>query len=114
MSLYDDKDDKKNVTGRKIDLMMCSTGLELSSLEWKKVDTATKLIEEQRAKNTRVNSAILNNILNKYFETKRNDIHIIGMDWLGKLKACKYFKGFKYLHTIIFRFSWKYVFCVEV
>ncbi|KAI9363301.1 hypothetical protein BD770DRAFT_215935 [Pilaira anomala] len=70
MSLCKDKDNKRNVIGRKTDLMMCSTGLELSSSEWKKVDTTTKLIEEQKAKNTRVNSVILNNILNKYFEKK--------------------------------------------
>lgn len=99
MNLYDDKDDKKNITGRKIDLIMCSTGLELGSSEWKKLDTSTKLIEEQRAKNARVNAAILDNIMDMFIDKNGKDVYVIGMDWLGKLKARKYLKA-KYLKVI--------------
>ncbi|KAG2229518.1 hypothetical protein INT48_008407 [Thamnidium elegans] len=83
MNLYEDKDDKKNITGRKIDLIMCSTGLELGSSEWKKQDASTKLIEEQRAKNARVNTAILDNIMNMFIGQNSKDVYVIGMDWLG-------------------------------
>lgn len=101
MSLFEDKDDKKNVVGRKIDLIVHSTDFELGSSEWKKQDTSTKIIEEQRAKKTRVNSAILDNIMNLFIDGRGEDIYVICIDWLGESKACEYFEAIKYLYNTI-------------
>lgn len=82
-----DEDDTRRLVGRKIDLIIAKSGVELSSSEWKKDKTTPATIEQQRVKNTRVNCAMLNKILSLPIDNA-SEISIFGMDWLGKFEVC--------------------------
>lgn len=70
--------------GRRIDLIMNASNLELSSFEWKRVNARTKVGEAQQIKNIRTNAAVYQNLgrlpLNNIMKDK---LVIIEMDWIG-------------------------------
>jgi hypothetical protein len=78
----DDDDEKKDLIGRKIDLIIKGSDIEISSSEWKKPTTTAKIIEQQRIKNIRTNSAMLHK-LSKL--VGHDNLFLLGMDWVGKL-----------------------------
>lgn len=78
----DDDDEKKDLIGRKIDLIIKGSGLEMCSSEWKKTITTASIIEQQRIKNIRTNSAMLHKL---YKLIDHDDLFLLGMDWVGKL-----------------------------
>lgn len=78
----DDDDDKKDLIGRKIDLIIKGSEVEVSSSEWKKAKTSTNVIQQQRIKNIRTNSAMLRKLSEL---GSHENIFVLGMDWVGKL-----------------------------
>ncbi|KAI7895133.1 uncharacterized protein EV154DRAFT_559555 [Mucor mucedo] len=78
----DDDDEKKDLIGRRIDLIQLVEGsdIEMCSSEWKKPATTAKVIEQQRIKNICTNSAILHN-LSKLVH--HDNLSLLGMDWAG-------------------------------
>ncbi|CAO3655433.1 unnamed protein product [Mucor hiemalis] len=80
MRAVDDDGEKKDLIGRKIDLIIKGSGVEMSSLEWKKPATTAKVIEQQRIKNIRTNSVMLHN-LSKLVH--HDNLFLLGMDWVG-------------------------------
>lgn len=77
----DDDDEKKDLIGRKIDLIIKGSEVEVSSSEWKKSNSTTNLIQQQRIKNIRTNSAMLNKISEL---AGVENLFLLGMDWVGK------------------------------
>ena len=76
-----------HVVGRKIDLMIKSSGVQLSTSEWKKkkgVDKTTG--KEQQVKNVRENKAILEKLLSlPIADSNREKVFCLGIDFIGKL-----------------------------
>ena len=84
MRYVEDENDKKDLLGRKIDLVIQGSQTEISSSEWKKKNTTFRIIQEQRVKNLRTNSAMLHK-LSKLIH--KDDTFLCGMDWVGKLHS---------------------------
>lgn len=82
MRAADDDDEKNDLIGRKTDLIIKGSGVEMSSSEWKKPATTARTIEQQRIKNIRTNSAMLHNFTKL---VPHDDLFLLGMDWVGKL-----------------------------
>ncbi|KAG2189899.1 hypothetical protein INT46_008219 [Mucor plumbeus] len=80
MRYVEDENDKKDLLGRKIDLVIQGSQTEISSSEWKKKNTTFRIIQEQRVKNLRTNSAMLHK-LSKLIH--KDDTFLCGMDWVG-------------------------------
>ncbi|KAI8638767.1 hypothetical protein BD408DRAFT_422522 [Parasitella parasitica] len=80
MRAVDDDDEKKDLIGRKIDLIIKGSEVEMCSSEWKKPSTTAKIIEQQRIKNIRTNSAMLHK-LSKL--VGHDNLFLLGMDWVG-------------------------------
>lgn len=78
----DDDDDKKDLIGRKIDLIIKVSEVEVSSSERKKSKTTINVIQQQRIKNIRTNSAMLHKLSEL---AGHENLFLLGMDWVGKL-----------------------------
>lgn len=86
MKLCDDADMKKPLYGRKIDLLVNSLSIDISSSEWKRSGVSTAAGKQQQVKNCRTNSAILHNLLQiPIKDLDRPNIFVVGMDWIGML-----------------------------
>lgn len=53
LKICSDEDETKKLIGRKIDLIIAKSGVELSTIEWKKSQTTRAMIEQKRIKNFR-------------------------------------------------------------
>jgi hypothetical protein len=86
-----DKDTKQEIFGRKIDLIIASTDVELSCSEWKKEHVSLGPVMSQQVKNVRSNKAVLKAIENLPHDDsyKSEDIFVLGMDWIGKFLGKK-------------------------
>lgn len=83
--LCNDNDKKKALCGRKIDLLVSSMSINLSSSEWKKATAINSLVQAQQIKNSRTNSAILHNLAKLPISgNDKNKLFTLGMDWIGK------------------------------
>ncbi|CAO3655487.1 unnamed protein product [Mucor hiemalis] len=71
---------KRDLIGRKIDLIIKGSEVEVSSSEWKKSNSTTNLIQQQRIKNIRTNSAMLTKISEL---AGVENLFLLGMDWVG-------------------------------
>ncbi|KAG1139758.1 hypothetical protein G6F37_011559 [Rhizopus arrhizus] len=75
-----------NGFGRRIDLILATKGVELSTSEWKRKKSPAAKCLQQQAKNIRINKAIL-----RYFlvlpisEADKKKVMTIGMDWTGAM-----------------------------
>lgn len=75
-----------NGFGRRIDLILATKGVELSTSEWKRKKSLAAKCLQQQAKNIRINKAIL-----RYFlvlpiaETDKKKVMTVGMDWTGTM-----------------------------
>ncbi|KAL0136380.1 hypothetical protein V8B55DRAFT_1538893 [Mucor lusitanicus] len=65
-----------------IDLIIKGSGAEMNSSEWKKPAITAQVIEQQRIKNIRTNSAILHNLSKP---VHRDNLFLLGMDWQHNL-----------------------------
>ncbi|KAI7890395.1 uncharacterized protein EV154DRAFT_422043, partial [Mucor mucedo] len=82
--LCEDADNKKPLMGRKIDLLLNSVSVDISSSEWKKANVSAATGEQQQAKNCRTNSAILHQLLDLPIKTiNLQETFVVGMDWIG-------------------------------
>ncbi|KAI7878083.1 hypothetical protein K492DRAFT_9037 [Lichtheimia hyalospora FSU 10163] len=84
-----------NTFGRRIDLIVASTGVELSTSEWKKDNCTVSLALKQQCKNVRMNKAILTSLL-AYDVPKemKERMFCIGMDWTGSTGYMFFVKEF--------------------
>ncbi|KAG2221727.1 hypothetical protein INT45_007133 [Circinella minor] len=72
--------------GRKIDLMIRSSGIELSTSEWKKKGVGITTGKEQQVKNVRGNKAILKNLVSlPITDSDRENVFCLGMDFIGSV-----------------------------
>lgn len=72
--------------GRRIDLLIASRNIELSTNEWKKKIITPEQCYTQQTKNIRMNKAILTNLLELPLgDHHYKNIYTLGMDWIGKL-----------------------------
>ncbi|KAK4521829.1 uncharacterized protein ATC70_004366 [Mucor velutinosus] len=85
--IFNDENDKKRIIGREIDLIVANCGVELSSSEWKRDQTADSTIEQQHVKNIRSNVVMLKRMLDICQDDSR--ISVVGMEWLGFV-GCAY------------------------
>ncbi|KAI9244746.1 hypothetical protein EDC94DRAFT_665518 [Helicostylum pulchrum] len=76
----DDDDDKKDLIGRKIDLIIKGSEVEVSSSERKKSKTTINVIQQQRIKSIRTNSAMLHKLSEL---AGHENLFLLGMDWVG-------------------------------
>lgn len=73
-----------NAFGRRIDLIVASTGVELSTSEWKRDSCTVSLALKQQCKNVRMNKAILTSLLELNINKEQKErMSCIGMDWTG-------------------------------
>lgn len=73
--------DNKNTVGRKIDLLIGTLNMDISSSEWKKEKIAPSLVVDQQVKNARTNKCILKAIRELLVH---DEPFVLGMDWIGK------------------------------
>ncbi|KAI9244092.1 hypothetical protein BY458DRAFT_426278, partial [Sporodiniella umbellata] len=75
-----------NGFGRRIDLILATKDIELSTSEWKKKKSPAAKCLQQQAKNIRINKAILRYFLDlPISETDKNKVMTVGMDWTGTM-----------------------------
>ncbi|KAG2209948.1 hypothetical protein INT47_003383 [Mucor saturninus] len=75
-----------NGFGRRIDLILATKDIELSTSEWKKKKTPAAKCLQQQAKNIRINKAILRYFLDlPISEADKNKVMTVGMDWTGNM-----------------------------
>ncbi len=75
-----------NGFGRKIDLIIATKKIELSSSEWKRKSATPRKCLQQQNKNVRVNKSILREILQLPIdEIDKKNLFVIGMDFVGNL-----------------------------
>lgn len=75
-----------NGFGRRIDLILATKDVELSTSEWKRKKSPAAKCLQQQAKNIRVNKAILRYFLDlPISETDKNKVMTVGMDWTGTM-----------------------------
>ncbi|KAF7722030.1 hypothetical protein EC973_003752 [Apophysomyces ossiformis] len=75
-----------NAFGRRIDLILASSGVEFSTSEWKRDNVTLSTALKQQCKNVRMNKAILTNLLsNPIPHDVRNQVFSLGMDWTGSV-----------------------------
>ncbi|KAI7891906.1 uncharacterized protein EV154DRAFT_399843, partial [Mucor mucedo] len=75
-----------NGFGRRIDLILATKDIELSTSEWKKKKTPAAKCLQQQAKNIRINKAILRYFLDlPISETDKSKVITVGMDWTGNM-----------------------------
>ncbi|KAG2201000.1 hypothetical protein INT47_006544 [Mucor saturninus] len=75
-----------NGFGRRIDLILATKDIELSTSEWKKKKTTADKCLRQQAKNIRINKAILRYFLDlPICETDKSKVMTVGMDWTGNM-----------------------------
>ncbi|KAI9486911.1 MAG: hypothetical protein EXX96DRAFT_551092 [Benjaminiella poitrasii] len=73
-----------NGFGRRVDLILSSNDIELSTSEWKRKRCPVAKCLQQQAKNIRINKAILRYFLDlPISEDSKNNIMTVGMDWTG-------------------------------
>ncbi|KAF7722249.1 hypothetical protein EC973_003499 [Apophysomyces ossiformis] len=81
--LFDSKS-SSNAFGRRIDLILSSRDVELSTSEWKKATVPVKVSIKQQGKNIRMNKAILTSLLDLPLSDEAMDkVYTLGMDWTG-------------------------------
>ncbi|KAG0188194.1 hypothetical protein DFQ28_005230 [Apophysomyces sp. BC1034] len=70
--------------GRRIDLIISSNRVELSTNEWKRSGSSESTLSRQQSKNFRSNKAILKNILSLPLQDRvRDKVFSTAMDWNG-------------------------------
>lgn len=75
-----------NGFGRRIDLILGTKNLELSTSEWKRDKTSPTKCFQQQCKNIRMNKAILTHLLGLPFNEANGDrVLTVGMDWTGPM-----------------------------
>ncbi|KAI7890283.1 uncharacterized protein EV154DRAFT_552325 [Mucor mucedo] len=75
-----------NGFGRRIDLILATKNLELSTSEWKRVKTSPSKCLQQQSKNIRMNKAILTYLLRLPFNEADSDlVFTVGMEWTGSM-----------------------------
>lgn len=75
-----------NGFGRRIDLILATKDMELSTSERKRKKSPAAKCLQQQAKNIRVNKAILRYFLDlPISETDKNKVMTVGMDWTGTM-----------------------------
>ncbi|KAI8989351.1 hypothetical protein BDB01DRAFT_718389, partial [Pilobolus umbonatus] len=75
-----------NGFGRRIDLIIATKDIELSTSEWKRKKSPAAKCLQQQAKNIRVNKAILRYFLDlPISEADKNKLMTVGMDWAGNM-----------------------------
>ncbi|KAI9486504.1 MAG: hypothetical protein EXX96DRAFT_549303 [Benjaminiella poitrasii] len=75
-----------NGFGRRIDLILATKNLELSTSEWKRDKTSPAKCLQQQSKNIRINKAILTYLLGLPFNEADSDrVFTVGMDWTGPM-----------------------------
>lgn len=67
---------------RRIDLLLKTRGIEITTNEFKTRNVSEEICVAQQTKNMRTNKAILSHLLELPIET---DTYILAMDWIGKL-----------------------------
>ncbi|KAF7723338.1 hypothetical protein EC973_002086 [Apophysomyces ossiformis] len=86
MNMCGDNEQKQTVIGRRIDLLISKMAIELGSSEWKKENVAPSVGRQQQIKNARTNKAILRALERMPVDDdKREELFVLGMDWLGSL-----------------------------
>ena len=71
----------RNVSGRKVDLLVAVDDAEVASCEWKAPCAVTTLAHEQETKNMRTNACLCNSLASLLCV---DDCRVIYMDWIGK------------------------------
>ena len=72
--------------GRRIDLILATNNLELSTGEWKHDKTSPPKCLQQQSKNSRMNKAILTYLLRlPYNEVESGHVFTVGMGWTGPM-----------------------------
>ncbi|SAM06017.1 hypothetical protein [Absidia glauca] len=72
--------------GRRIDMIMSTKNVELSSSEWKRPRTPIAKCLQQQSKNIRMNKAILSYLLALPIDQEDADnVFSVGMDWTGPI-----------------------------
>ncbi|KAG1091080.1 hypothetical protein G6F42_019522 [Rhizopus arrhizus] len=70
--------------GRRIDLLLSTRNIELSTNEWKRKKVTQEQCLIQQAKNIRMNKAILSRLLElPLSENDSKNVYTLGMDWVG-------------------------------
>ncbi|KAG2199648.1 hypothetical protein INT47_005173 [Mucor saturninus] len=70
--------------GRRIDLLLSTRNIELSTNEWKRKKVTQEQCLIQQAKNIRMNKAILSKLLElPLSENDSKNVYTLGMDWVG-------------------------------
>ncbi|KAI9022766.1 hypothetical protein CLU79DRAFT_143375 [Phycomyces nitens] len=70
--------------GRRIDLLLSTRNIELSTNKWKQKKVTQEQCLTQQAKNIRMNKAILSRLLElPLSENDSENIYTLGMDWVG-------------------------------
>lgn len=81
---FNDGKRTNHIYGRRIDLIIASSGVELSTNEWKRKNIPIKPALRQQSKNLRMNKAILKSLLeNPIDQDLHDEICTLGMDWTG-------------------------------
>ncbi|KAI8643564.1 hypothetical protein BD408DRAFT_342326, partial [Parasitella parasitica] len=71
--------------GRRIDLLLSSKNIELSTNEWKRKKIALEQVITQQTKNIRMNKAILSKLHElPLLERDAKHLYTTSMDWVGK------------------------------
>lgn len=84
--IYDSNIPLNNGFGRRIDLILATKNLELSTTEWKRDKTSPAKCLQQQSKNIRMNKAILTHLLGLPFNEAGSDrVFTVGMDWTGHM-----------------------------
>ncbi|OBZ90652.1 hypothetical protein A0J61_01301 [Choanephora cucurbitarum] len=84
--IYDSNIPLNNGFGRRIDLILATKNLELSTSEWKRDKTSPAKCLQQQSKNIRMNKAILTHLLGLPFNEADSDrVFTVGMDWTGPM-----------------------------
>ncbi|KAI8334210.1 hypothetical protein BC941DRAFT_482354 [Chlamydoabsidia padenii] len=70
--------------GRRIDMILTTKNVELSTSEWKRPGTISTKCLQQQSKNIRMNKAVLSHLLALPFDLEDVDkVFTVGMDWTG-------------------------------
>ncbi|RCH82053.1 hypothetical protein CU098_000444, partial [Rhizopus stolonifer] len=70
--------------GRRIDLLLSTRNIELSTNEWKRKKVSQEQCLIQQAENIRMNKAILSKLLElPLSEDDSKNVYTLGMDWVG-------------------------------
>ncbi|KAI9278368.1 hypothetical protein BDA99DRAFT_4987 [Phascolomyces articulosus] len=76
----------ESVIGRRIDLMIRSSGIELSTSEWKRKGAVKGAGRRQQIKNVRGNKSILKYLLSlPVMDSDRQKVFCLGLDFIGKI-----------------------------